>query len=161
MNPEDGLSRIKVTWMPQIDGRPGSHFFVQYKKEMETQFLRTDDELNQDSIVVRGLDPEYTYHFRVVAVDGRHQTPSEVRQVYTYATLPPSGITGHGGRSSLAGSGWFIGMILAVLFLLLVCFGVCFIKMNRGGKYAVQEKEEKRGRRENFDEGGFPEYTQP
>lgn len=31
MNPENGHSRIKVTWMPQIDGQPGSHFFVQFK----------------------------------------------------------------------------------------------------------------------------------
>ena len=31
MNPENGHARIKITWMPQIDGQPGSHFFVQYK----------------------------------------------------------------------------------------------------------------------------------
>ncbi len=79
MNPENGHARIKVTWMPQIDGRPGSHFYVQYKKSMETQYLSTDEELNEDSIVVRGLDPDYTYYFRVVAVDGIHETPSEPR----------------------------------------------------------------------------------
>lgn len=31
MNPENGHARIKVTWQPQIEGNPGSHFYVQYK----------------------------------------------------------------------------------------------------------------------------------
>jgi len=56
---------------------------------------------------------------------------------------------------------WFIGMLLAVIFLVLVCVVVCVIKRNRGGKYAVQEREERQGRRDPYDEGGFPEYTQP
>ena len=42
-----------------------------------------------------------------------------------------------------------------------VCVIVCLIKRNRGGKYAVQEREERQGRRDPYDEGGFPEYTQP
>ncbi len=120
--------------------------------------MSTDEELNEDSIVVRGLDPDYTYYFRVVAVDGIHETPSEPRAVYTYSTLPDSD---YSSSQSLAHSGWFIGMVLAILVLLIVCFVVCFIKMNRGGKYAVQEKEERQGRRDPYDEGGFPEYTQP
>lgn len=158
LHPENGHARIKVTWQPQIEGNPGSHFYVQYKKTMETQFLSSDEELNEDSIVVRGLEPDYTYDFRVVAVDGNHETPSEVLPVYTYATLPSSGAA---GAQPLAHSGWFIGMLLAVLFLILVCIVVCLIKRNRGGKYAVQESEERQGRRDPYDEGGFPEYTQP
>ena len=57
--------------------------------------------------------------------------------------------------------GWFIGMMLAVVFLILCCVVVCLIKRNRGGKYAVQESEERQGRRDPYDDGGFPEYTQP
>ncbi len=78
--------------------------------------------------------------------------------MYTYSTLPDSDYSSVGPLSS---SGWFIGMVVAVLVLLAVCFLVCFVKMNRGGKYAVQEKEERQGRRDPYDEGGFPEYTQP
>merc|ERR1711884_757879 len=59
-NPENGMPRIKVTWKPQVEGNPGSHFFVQYKKEEETLFLSSDEELNEDSIVIRGLDPDDT-----------------------------------------------------------------------------------------------------
>ena len=107
---------------------------------------------------MRGLEPDYTYDFRVVAVDGDHQTPSEILPVYTYSTLPASGAA---GTQAVAHSGWFIGMLLAVLFLIIICFIVCIIKRNRGGKYAVQESEERQGRRDPYDEGGFPEYTQP
>ena len=53
------------------------------------------------------------------------------------------------------------GMILAVLFLVLVCVIVFLIKQNRGGKYPVQEREELHGRRDPYDDGGFPEFTQP
>ena len=138
-------------------------FLLQYKKESEAQFLDSDEELNKDSIVIRGLDYEATYLFRVVAVDGKHTTPSEVESIYTYSKLPlPSDVSGgSGGVQSLENAQWFIGMLLAVIFLVLVCIVVCVIKRNRGGKYAVQEREERQGRRDPYDEGGFPEYTQP
>lgn len=155
MNPEQGQSRIKVTWQPNIEGNPGSHFYVQYKKQHEPQFISTKEELNEDSIVIRGLDPDYVYDFRVVAVDGGYEKPSEVLQVYAYSEIPPT------QRTKLEHSGWFIGMLLAVIFLILVCVVVCLVKRNRGGKYAVQEREERQGRRDPYDEGGFPEYTQP
>jgi hypothetical protein len=155
MDANEGQSRIKVTWQPQIEGNPGSHFYVQYKKEKEPQFISTKEELNEDSVVIRGLDPDYVYDFRVVAVDGGHETPSEVLQVYAYSTIPPT------HKTKLEHSGWFIGMLLAVIFLILVCVIVCLVKRNRGGKYAVQEREERQGRRDPYDEGGFPEYTQP
>ena len=51
-------ARIKVTWQPQIEGNPGSHFYVQYKKDMATQFKSSEEELNQDSIVVGGKKRE-------------------------------------------------------------------------------------------------------
>jgi hypothetical protein len=53
----------------------------------------------------------------VVAVDGKLETPSEVLPIYTHSTMPPTGAAGY---QPLAHSGWFIGMILAVLFLILV-----------------------------------------
>ena len=31
LNSESGLSRIKETWQPFVDGNPGSHFYVQYR----------------------------------------------------------------------------------------------------------------------------------
>ena len=98
------------------------------------------------------------YSFRVVAVDGEYQTPSRVQvgnlvnllvivylnitnrhrlvqSVNTYLNIA----AGHQPQqSTLASSGWFIGMLLAIIFLLGVCLVVCLVKRNRGGKYAVQ-----------------------
>ncbi len=54
-----------MTWQPQIEGNPGSHFYVQFRKTQETQFLSSEEELNGDSIVIRGLDPDVEYDFRV------------------------------------------------------------------------------------------------
>ena len=68
------------------------------RKERETQWVKTEDQLNENSIVVKGLDPgqvgsgvaikdgnqikvssHQVYSFRVVAVDGEYQTPSRVQ----------------------------------------------------------------------------------
>ena len=76
---------IKITWQPQIEDNPGSHFYVQYKKVMASQFNSSKEVLNEDSIVIEGLDPDNTYDFRVVAVDGDYETPSETIPVYTYS----------------------------------------------------------------------------
>ena len=93
----------------------------------------------------------------MVAVDGEYQTPSRVQvgnlnllvivylnitnhhrivqSVNTYLNIA----AGHQPQqSTLASSGWFIGMLLAIVFLLGVCLVVCLVKRNRGGKYAVQ-----------------------
>ena len=120
-------------------------------------FLIVKNEFNFSTFFFQGLDPEYTYDFRVVAVDGDHETPSETIPVYTYPGPGKGGLN----QQPMATSGWFIGMMLAVVFLILCCVVVCLIKRNRGGKYAVQESEERQGRRDPYDDGGFPEYTQP
>ncbi|XP_072277156.1 neural cell adhesion molecule L1-like protein isoform X2 [Pyxicephalus adspersus] len=50
----------------------------------------------------------------------------------TYANAP----------HSLSSQGWFIGLMCAVALLTLLMLVACFIQRNRGGKYAVKEKEE-------------------
>lgn len=55
----------------------------------------------------------------------------------------------------------FAGMMLAIAILLLVLIIVCVIKRNRGGKYAVHERELAAGRGDYPEEGGFHEYSQP
>ena len=63
--------------------------------------------------------------------------------------------------NNIATRGWFIGMMLAILLLLLILVLVCIIKRNRGGKYAVHEREAAHGRSDYPEETGFPEYSQP
>ena len=56
---------------------------------------------------------------------------------------------------------WFIGLMLILAFMLFILIVVCIIKRNRGGKYAVHEREAAHGRTDFSEEGGFPEYSQP
>lgn len=51
--------------------------------------------------------------------------------------------------------------MLAIAFLLLLLILVCIVKRNRGGKYAVHEREAAHGRHDYPDEPGFIEYSQP
>ena len=79
---DEGKSGVRVIWLPHIESdRPGSHFYVQYRRKGETQFESTPMEEENDFILVRGLEPSAIYEFRVVAVDGKHQTPSRLLEV--------------------------------------------------------------------------------
>ncbi|XP_065216002.1 neuroglian-like [Planococcus citri] len=60
----------------------------------------------------------------------------------------------------MATAGWFVGMILAIAFLILVLILVCLVKRNRGGKYVVHEREAVNGRHDYPEELGFHEYSQ-
>lgn len=62
---------------------------------------------------------------------------------------------------NVATAGWFIGMMLAIAFLILLLIIICIIKRNRGGKYDVHDRELANGRQDYPDEGGFHEYSQP
>lgn len=61
----------------------------------------------------------------------------------------------------LANAGWFVAMMLAIAFLIIVLILVCLVKRNRGGKYIVHEREAASGRHDYPDEPGFREYSQP
>jgi neuronal cell adhesion protein len=78
-----------------------------FRKQKETQWVMSEEQLNENSVVVQGLDPGHVYEFRVVAVDGRFETPSAVQDIHTYAHLPSASDR---GSSVLSSSGWFIGI---------------------------------------------------
>uniref|UniRef100_A0A665T6V9 Neural cell adhesion molecule L1-like protein n=1 Tax=Echeneis naucrates TaxID=173247 RepID=A0A665T6V9_ECHNA len=50
--------------------------------------------------------------------------------------------TVEGQHSDFSTRGWFIGTMCAVALLTLVVLMACFLKRNKGGKYAVKEKED-------------------
>lgn len=94
------------------------------------------------------------YEFRVVSVDGDNETPSELREIVIDGpTKVPN--------QNVANAGWFIGMMLALAFIILLFIIICIIRRNRGGKYDVHDRELANGRRDYPDEGGFHEYSQP
>ncbi|KAM3618749.1 uncharacterized protein V6R79_024484 [Siganus canaliculatus] len=47
-----------------------------------------------------------------------------------------------GQRSDFSTQGWFIGTMCAVALLTIVALMACFVRRNKGGKYAVKEKED-------------------
>uniref|UniRef100_A0A0A9ZCK9 Neuroglian n=1 Tax=Lygus hesperus TaxID=30085 RepID=A0A0A9ZCK9_LYGHE len=163
MHSENGYASVKVFWLPNIEGKPGSHFFVKYRIKGEPTFTQTQETMDDDFVVVKGLQPSSTYEFQVVSVDGEFVTESASQDVEIYqvdmlpgvrpSIIPPD--------ESIATAGWFIGMLLAIIFLLLVLILVCIVKRNRGGKYAVHEREAAHGRHDYPDEAGFHEYSQP
>ncbi|XP_063975708.1 neuroglian-like isoform X2 [Diachasmimorpha longicaudata] len=153
---ENGLANVKVIWLPDRGGYPGSSFFVNYKQPNQAVEDRTEPEYLNNEIEIRGLQSGETYEMQVVAVDGKYMTPSKWQLVETSSEGPiiqP--------KENVATAGWFIGMMLAIAFLLMVLIIVCVIKRNRGGKYAVHERELAAGRGDYPDEGGFHEYSQP
>ncbi|GIY13217.1 neuroglian [Caerostris extrusa] len=153
----DGKAGVRVTWVPAVDGHPGSHFFVQYRKKDENLWESTPPEENQDSILVTGLELGSLYEMKVVAVDGPFQTPSKVEE---FETGGMAAVQAPESNDNFATAAWFIGMMCAIALLLLLLILICLIKRNRGGKYSVHEKEVAQGRDIEYPEdGGFNEYT--
>lgn len=83
--PTEGLPNVKIHWKPNIEGQPGSHFYTKYRVKGESEWLRTDDETQSESLVVRGLQPSTDYEFVVVAVDGDYIRESLVQELETYS----------------------------------------------------------------------------
>ncbi|XP_014258139.1 neuroglian isoform X2 [Cimex lectularius] len=155
---ENGYAKVKVQWLPNIEGsKPGSHFFVNYKLKGDTQYQKTPDTMDEDYVIIRGLQPSETYDFRVVSVDGEYVAESDAEEVEMYSVEGPI----IQPKENVATAGWFIGMLLAIAFLLIVLILVCIIKRNRGGKYVVHEREAAHGRHDYPEDAGFHEYSQP
>lgn len=80
---ENGYATIRANWLPNVSGKPGTHFFAKYRIKGETQWLTTDYVLEDDFVLVRGLQPDETYEFVVISVDGEHLSESLVQDVPT------------------------------------------------------------------------------
>lgn len=80
---ENGYASVKVFWHPNIGGNSGSHFFAKYRIKGQTTWLKTDEVLDSDHVIVRALSPEQTYEFVVASVDGDFISESAVQEVPT------------------------------------------------------------------------------
>ncbi|KAH8344677.1 hypothetical protein KR067_003077 [Drosophila pandora] len=154
---DNGLAKFRINWQPSTEGHAGTHFFTMYRIKGETQWLRLPEEKNKDYQEVAGLDPETAYEFRVVSVDGHFNTESATQEIDTNSVEGPTMVR----SETVANAGWFIGMMLALAFIIFIFIIVCIIRRNRGGKYDVHDRELANGRRDYPDEGGFHEYSQP
>ncbi|XP_008200376.1 neuroglian isoform X4 [Tribolium castaneum] len=152
---DDGKVTVRIQWRPDKTGNPGSHFIVKYKREAEPNYEEVEV-LNDDFVEIPGIAPRESYDFKVTSVDGDYYVDSKVKTINIYSDGPLIK-----ANENMASAGWFIGMMLAIAILLLILIVVCIIKRNRGGKYAVHEREQANGRHDYPDEGGFHEYSQP
>lgn len=159
--PAPGSGSVDVTWIPDIAGIPGSHFFVQYRRYGEFSWMSTSDEYYQDNIVVTGLDLGQMYDIRVVSVDGRYFMHSDIQQLRVY---PGRGEAAAAVRP-VATAGWLVALLLCVALLLLLMGAVCLISRSRGAKYHVHDRELLHGAMDpdqaEHEHDGFREYERP
>ena len=81
---DNDMPVIKVTWLPNVDGNPGSHFYVQYRRKGETIFEKSAEEFDEEFLVLRGFDTGQIYEMRVVSVDGDLSTASQIEEMFVY-----------------------------------------------------------------------------
>lgn len=88
MIPDNSVyNKVKIDWKPYVaGGNPGSHFYVQYREVGQPSFTNTDATINEESVEIGALNAESDYEFRVVSVDGKDETPSEVQRIRTSDT---------------------------------------------------------------------------
>ncbi|EDW51334.1 GM21680 [Drosophila sechellia] len=152
---DNGLAKFPHQLAAKYRGSSGHSLL--YDAQGETQWIRENEEKNSDYQEVGGLDPETAYEFRVVSVDGHFNTESATQEIDTNTVEGPIMVA----NETVANAGWFIGMMLALAFIIILFIIICIIRRNRGGKYDVHDRELANGRRDYPEEGGFHEYSQP
>ncbi|XP_036447182.1 cell adhesion molecule L1-like a isoform X2 [Colossoma macropomum] len=88
--------------------------------------------------VIEGLEPETVYTVRLLATHWPDNS-SLFEEVFKTRGKGMAGV-----YESISSSGWFVGMMCAVALLTLAVLIACFVTRNKGGKYAVKEKEDVR-----------------
>ncbi|XP_028040488.1 neuroglian-like isoform X2 [Bombyx mandarina] len=152
---KEGTAHVIVRWIPSLDGHAGTHFVAWYRLKGHPDWQRTNDITEDDFVILTGLEPGQLYEVKVTVHDGHYFSTSELRTVDTSIDGPivkPD--------EKIATAGWFIGVMLALAFLLLLLVLVCVLRRNRGGKYDVHDRELAHGRRD-YPDAGFHEYTHP
>lgn len=150
---EEGSFGVRITWLPNYrHNKPGSQFYVQYRKLGAPVWQKTALEPNMDTINLTGLDLSSVYEVRVVSLEGKFHTASDIEEVAT------NGYIYRSSSDPLNDPGWLIGLLCALALLLIIFFLVCFVKQNRGGKYLVHENEKALGQDTDDYEDGFDEY---
>ncbi|KAL1249724.1 hypothetical protein QQF64_020729 [Cirrhinus molitorella] len=102
--------------------------------------------------LVEGLSPGTVYTVRLQA-SHRVDVPSIFEEVFKTRKVP--------SKQLMASQKWFVAMLCVVALLTLLVLIGCFVLKNKGGKYAVKEKEETRADPESHAKGEeFPcEYS--
>nr|XP_032528918.1 neuroglian isoform X2 [Danaus plexippus plexippus] len=152
---KEGTAHILVRWIPSLEGHAGTHFIAWYRLRGRPDWLQSNEVTEDDYVILTGLEPGLEYEVKVTAHDGDYYSTSDVKVVDTTIDGPHVR-----PQEATATAGWFIGVMVALAFLLLVLVLVCVARRNRGGKYDVHDRELAHGRADCPD-AAFHEYTHP
>ncbi|KAM4610533.1 cell adhesion molecule L1-like a isoform 2-T4 [Polymixia lowei] len=159
---------ISLVWGPPVEANGIlTGYLLQYQLVNETTLEVGDPlEVNVSGAAVtqwllQGLKEDSLYRFslgactragcgRPVAQEGRTLSVTRHNSSLSFpssipdrATQPPLDLASV-KSDSVSTQGWFIGTMCAVALLTLAVLIACFVQRNKGGKYAVKEKEDLR-----------------
>ncbi|XP_055305923.1 vascular endothelial growth factor receptor 3-like [Sitodiplosis mosellana] len=78
---ETDFLRVKVIWLPNVDGNPGTDFYVKYRLKGVTEWHHTNPILKDDFSVIECLSPKETYEMIVVSLEGHFEAESDIQKV--------------------------------------------------------------------------------
>uniref|UniRef100_A0A3Q1GFX4 Neural cell adhesion molecule L1 n=1 Tax=Acanthochromis polyacanthus TaxID=80966 RepID=A0A3Q1GFX4_9TELE len=144
-NPKEDSTLL--VWGPPLEANGIlSGYLLQYQLINETTLEVVDSqEVNITGAEttqwqVLGLEGDSLYRFQLSACTQTGCGPPLAEESRTVLVKCPAG---SGVRESdFSTHGWVIGTLCAVALLTLVALMACFVRKNKGGKYAVKEKED-------------------
>ncbi|XP_036961137.1 neural cell adhesion molecule L1-like protein isoform X2 [Acanthopagrus latus] len=126
----------KISWTAREE-QQDSQLYVAYKNNRDG-IWRISEAVNtsQSFHIIDGLKPGAVYTVRLMAkrLLDNASIFEDVIQTRVKAA--------EGQRRDFSTQGWFIGTMCAMALLTLVVLMACFVRRNKGGKYAVKEKED-------------------
>lgn len=79
---ENGFVKLRLNWLPNVDGIPGSKFFVKFREKCKEKWNATN-EIVTDDFIIFTLPQNYVYEFIVISVDGNYKAESDVKELST------------------------------------------------------------------------------
>lgn len=76
-------SAIKIIWLPNIDGNPGSDFSVKYRIKGNSEWINSRRIYEDDFIVIKNLEPSETYEFKVTSISDEYTADSDIQEIST------------------------------------------------------------------------------
>uniref|UniRef100_A0A4W6CAA7 Cell adhesion molecule L1-like b n=1 Tax=Lates calcarifer TaxID=8187 RepID=A0A4W6CAA7_LATCA len=126
----------KISWTAREE-QQDSQLYVAYMNNRDGNWWISEAvNTSQSFHIIDGLKPGTVYTVRLMAkrLLDNASIFEEVIQTRVKAAK--------GQQTDFSTQGWFIGTMCAVALLTLVALMACFVRRNKGGKYAVKEKED-------------------
>ncbi|XP_027144719.1 cell adhesion molecule L1-like a isoform X2 [Larimichthys crocea] len=126
----------KISWTAREE-QQDSQLYVAYMNNRDGNW-RISEAVNtsQSFHVIDGLHPGAVYTVRLMA-------KRLLDNASIFEDVIQTQVKGaEGQRRDISTQGWIIGTMCAVVLLTLVALMACFVRRNKGGKYAVKEKED-------------------